>query len=116
MVLDAAEPTLVPVEVTVQTALTRGDLCRLREGGPVAQLIAHQAEAFAAEHRYADRYAAACPGMPADLVNFQHDPLACAVALGWGGVTVERLPLPTVTTVDAAAFSQLWLATVLKAA
>src|SRR5439155_20274508 len=29
----------------------------------------------------------------ADIVNFQHDPLACAVALGWEGATAETIPL-----------------------
>ena len=30
------------------------------------------------------------PTLPADLLNFHHDPLAAAVAVGWDGVTIER--------------------------
>ncbi len=34
------------------------------------------------------------PGLPDDLINFLHDPLACAIALGWEeGVEVRELPL-----------------------
>jgi hypothetical protein len=30
------------------------------------------------------------PALPDDLLNFQYDPMACAVALGWPGATVEE--------------------------
>jgi hypothetical protein len=29
-------------------------------------------------------------GLPEDLLNFQYDPVACAVALGWPGATVSH--------------------------
>ena len=29
------------------------------------------------------KYAESCEGLPNDLINFLHDPLACAIALGW---------------------------------
>jgi hypothetical protein len=29
------------------------------------------------------------PGLPDDLLNFQYDPVACAVAAGWPGRAVE---------------------------
>jgi inosine-uridine nucleoside N-ribohydrolase len=90
---DAARTTLVPIELTAQTALTRAQLPALRRAGALGQLIAHQAEAFAQDERLAERYGPTCPGLPDGFVNFQHDPLACAVALGWPGVTVETLPL-----------------------
>jgi inosine-uridine nucleoside N-ribohydrolase len=132
-VLGACEPsrtTLVPLEVTVRTALRRAHLSVLQGGGPVARLVAHQAEAFAEDERPDLRFGRTCVGLPDDLVNFQHDPLACAVALGWSGVTVETIPLtpavedgwlllradPTgrpfrvVTAVDAARFAAYWLA------
>lgn len=33
-------------------------------------------------------------GMPNDIINFLHDPLACAIALGWDdGVEISELPL-----------------------
>jgi inosine-uridine nucleoside N-ribohydrolase len=131
-VFEAAQPTLVPIEVTAQTALRRSDLPGLRRAGPLGELIAHQAESFAQDERIAERYARMCTGLPPDMINFQHDPLACAVALGWEGATVETLPLslemegqwlheridaggrPTrvVTRVDREQFNAFWLNTV----
>jgi purine nucleosidase len=46
-VLESAQPTLVPIEVTVQTALRRSHLRALYKAGPLGELIARQAEAFA---------------------------------------------------------------------
>lgn len=95
-VLESADPdhiTLVPIEVTAQTALRRAYLPALRQAGPLCQLVARQAEAFARDWRNGEQYGRTCAGLPDDIINFQHDPLACAVALGWGGVTVESLPL-----------------------
>jgi purine nucleosidase len=134
-VLESADParlTLVPIEVTVQTALRRAHLPALRESDALGRLIARQAEAFAQDERIAERYVPTCPGLPPDIVNFQHDPLACAVGLGWDGVTVVALPLAlepaddrlraqidaggrplrVVTGVDRGRFSAFWLGTV----
>jgi hypothetical protein len=67
-----------------------------------------------------------------DLLNFQYDPVACAVALGWSGATVEDIrvrplrmddvlsfqPHPNgrstriVLDVDGAAFREMWLSAV----
>jgi inosine-uridine nucleoside N-ribohydrolase len=136
-VLKAADPertTLVPIEVTAQTALSASDLPALQRVGPLCGLIARQAEAFAVDHGYAERFGRACAGLPDDLVNFQHDPLACAVALEWPGATVEAAPLSmaledgwlrlrreprgrrfrVATAVDGPAFSAFWLATVAR--
>lgn len=129
-VLQHSDPTLVPLSVTVETALRRAHLPRLRQAGPLAQLIARQAEAFAAENNYERQYGQTCAALPADLINFQHDPLACAIALGWReGVQIQEVPLSfdirdgwlcadlnpdgppirVVTRVDGAAFSEFWL-------
>jgi inosine-uridine nucleoside N-ribohydrolase len=97
-VLRACEPTLVPLEVSVQTALRRAHLPRLRSAGPLGALIAHQAEAFARDERNEAVYGQTCAGLPDDLINFQHDPLACAVALGWEGARTESIPLRLETT------------------
>lgn len=72
----------------------------------------------------------AWPALPKDTINFQHDPLACAIALGWyRGVEMEELPLrfeidggylreiidpagrltTVVTKVDGDAFSKFWV-------
>jgi inosine-uridine nucleoside N-ribohydrolase len=133
-VLTAASPILVPLEITVQTALRRAHLPELRRAGPLGALIAHQAQVFGEDWRAAGAATAGGrgAGLPADTLNFQHDPLACAVALGWPGVGIETVPLlvserdgllvlgegpggaPTavVTTVDGAAFGDFWLRTV----
>ncbi|MDQ3699956.1 MAG: nucleoside hydrolase [Chloroflexota bacterium] len=133
-VLESAQPTLVPIEVTAQTALTRAHLPALQGAGAIGRLIARQAAAFAQDEDYAAQYGRTYAGLPDDLINFQHDPLACAVALGWGGVTVESLPLAVVledewlrlridaggcrrrvvTGVDPRAFSTFWLETVTR--
>ncbi len=134
-VMRCANPTLVPLSVTAETWLRRAYLPRLREGGPLARLLARQAEAFDRDERIGARWGRTCPGLPADIINFQHDPLACAVALGWReGVEVREIPLRTeiedgwlrqrvdvggkptrvVTRVDGARFSEFWLDTVAR--
>lgn len=129
-VLRHARPTIVPLAVTAETYLRRADLPALRNAGALGSLIARQAQAFAQDERHAQTYGQTCPGLPSDIINFQHDPLACAVALGWDeGLQIEELPLTAeiedgwlterihpsgnpirvVTRVDAAAFSRFWL-------
>jgi hypothetical protein len=84
-----------------------------------------------------ERYGRAFTALPDDTINFQHDPLACAIALGWNdGVEIRELPLkaeiendflrerideegkPTrvVTRIDGAAFSDFWLRAVTRGA
>jgi purine nucleosidase len=128
-ILERFRPTIIPVEITIQTALRRAYLARLRQSGALGALIARQAEAHARDERYEEKYGRACAGLPDDTINFQHDPLACAVALGWDGVTITKTPLrfevrdgllhewvndtgrsmPVVTAVDAPRFNQYWL-------
>ena len=129
-VIEHSNPTLIPLSVTVETALRRANLDDLRNAGALGQLIARQAEAFAIEEQNETKYGATCHRLPADLINFQHDPLACAIALGWkDGIEMEDIPLlleekdgwlyeqidpagkPTrvVTQVDGARFEELWL-------
>jgi inosine-uridine nucleoside N-ribohydrolase len=55
-VLERSIPTLVPLSVTVETALRRAYLPMLKQAGPLARLIARQAEAFAKEGNYEARY------------------------------------------------------------
>lgn len=129
-VLRHASPTIVPLAMTAETYLRRADLDALRRAGSLGDLIARQAEAFAEDERHEVTYGRTCPGLPPDIINFQHDPLACAVALGWEeGIEIEDLPLAAeiedgwlterihpsgnpirvMTSVDAAAFSRFWL-------
>jgi inosine-uridine nucleoside N-ribohydrolase len=124
-------PTLVPLSVTVETFLRRSNLDALRHGGsPLAGLIAHQAVPFDEDEKIAERFGGTCPNLLDDIINFQHDPLATAVALGWSeGVEMQTLPLVVeevdgwlvervnpagrpfrvVTKVDGARFSTEWV-------
>jgi hypothetical protein len=69
-------------------------------------------------------------GLPDDLLNFQYDPVACAVAVGWPGAVIEEQRLRpvaegevlrfqpnqggrlvrVVVDLDGASFSDAWLA------
>jgi len=93
-VLEHAHPTLVPVTVTCQTALRRAYLPRLAQAGRLGEVIVLQAERCARSEQNERKYGQTCPGLPRDIINFQHDPLACAIALGWQeGVEIETVPL-----------------------
>ncbi len=129
-VLRNSSPVLIPLSVTVETALRRAHLASLRGAGPLGRLIARQAEEFALEYQNETQFGKTCPGLPEDIINFQHDPLACAVALGWrGGIEIQEFPLIVeerdgllvervdgggkpfriVTRVDGPRFNQFWL-------
>jgi inosine-uridine nucleoside N-ribohydrolase len=131
IVFERLNPLVVPIDVTVQTAIRRREMPTLQSGGPLARLIASQSLLYGEDNGYV-ALAAANPGLPDDLLNFQHDPLACAVAIGWDCVRIEELPLAVgerdgsllleqtpeapplriVTSVDADAFQTRWLETV----
>ena len=89
-VLLNSHPTLVPLPVTAETALRRAYLADLRKAGALGGLIARQAEAFAVDHQNELKYGKTCPGLPEDIINFQYDPLACAIALGWDCWSCDR--------------------------
>ncbi len=129
-VLQNSNPTIIPLTVTVETALRRAYLDDLRMSGALGQLIAKQAEEFAVDEKMELRFGETCAGLPQDIINFQHDPLACAIALGWGeGVEIKELPLIVeekdgwlterihasgkpvrlVTKVDGSRFSEFWV-------
>ncbi len=134
-VLTAGQPLLVPMTVTVETALRRSYLPGLRRAGPLGALLARQGAAYDEDQQYAARFGAACPALPDDIVNFQHDPLAVAVALGWDGVRIEQLTLAlreedgwlyeeeqshgrttaVVTAIDGERFNELWYQRVVDA-
>jgi purine nucleosidase len=131
-VLARCHPTLVPLHVSVETSLRRSHLPALEAAGPLGALLAQQGRAFDAIEQNAATYGEQCTDLPSDFINYLYDPLACAVALGWDGVTLEELPLrvtvedgllcervgaggkPTrvVTVVDGQEFDRLWLAMV----
>ncbi len=137
VVFQRSSPTPIPLSVSVETSLRRAYLPTLKRAGPLAQLIARQAEAFAGDENYEARFGQTCKGLPKDTINFQHDPLACAIALGWSeGVEIREIPLSievkdgwlcervdddgkpfrVVTRVDGGKFNELWLSTVVSQA
>ena len=77
-------PTLVTLAAGMGAHLRRRHLPTLEASGPVGRVLARQALAHEHEHDVA-ALARAHPGLPDDLLNFQWDPVACAVALGWRG-------------------------------
>jgi purine nucleosidase len=134
VVLEACDPVVVPLSATAQVHLRAAHLPRLRAAGPLGALLADQAEAHARDQGTRE-LGRAWAGLPDDLLNFQHDPLACAVALGWEGATVAEVPvrleagggrlrmteaagarpLRVVTAVDGPGFAAAWLAAVEQA-
>ena len=82
----AGDLTVVTLSATAAVHLRTAHLPRLEAAGPLGDLVARQARAHAADN-HMERHALRHPGLPADLVNYQHDPLACAVAAGWDAVT-----------------------------
>ncbi len=93
-VLQNSNPTLILLSVTGETSLRRAYLDDLRISGALGQLIDRQAEAFAVDEKNEMRYGETCEELPRDIINFQHDSLACAVALGWDkGTEIKELPL-----------------------
>ena len=134
-VLEHSHPTLIPLTVSVETALRRAYLADLRRAGVLGQIIARQAEAFAVDEQNESKYGQTCAGLPKDIINWQHDPLACAIALGWNdGVEISEIPLkfaevggwlhekidpagkPTrvVTRIDGSRFNEFWHKTVCR--
>lgn len=132
-VIREARPLLVPVSMTCQTALRRSDLPRLAQAGKLGELLVRQAQVHDRSYNNAQKYGAVYAGLPDDLINFHHDPLACAIALGWDeGVTTEDValrlevrdgwltetpdadgvPVRLVTKIDAGAFNAFWVAVV----
>jgi purine nucleosidase len=126
-----SELTLVTLPATLKAQLRAADLPRLRASGPLGELLARQAEAHAADHGMAE-LGLAHVGLPDDLLNFQYDPVACAVAVGWNGAVIRELRLrpvlegellrfqpdqdgrlmPVVVDLDGASFTDTWLRTV----
>jgi hypothetical protein len=92
VVWEGCGPTLVQLSAGLEVRLRRAHLARLRGGGELARLVAHQGELHGAEEDVG-RMGLEHPELPDDLLNFQYDPLACAVASGWDDARVEELDL-----------------------
>jgi inosine-uridine nucleoside N-ribohydrolase len=134
-VIQSSNPTLIPISVTAETSLRKAYLDELKKSGALGQLIARQGEAFAMDEKYETIYGETCAGLPGDIINFQHDPLACAVALGWDkGIEIEEVPLlleesegwltesvhpsgkpvRVVTAVDGPRFNEFWISVIIQ--
>jgi inosine-uridine nucleoside N-ribohydrolase len=131
IVYEKLNPLIVSLNVTLATALRRSDVPALEAGGPLARLIARQAQLHCQDNKF-EALAAASPRLPSDLQNFQYDSAAVAAALGWDclGVSEETLALiedgpelrfqadlsaparRLVTSIDGPAFAVRWLETV----
>jgi purine nucleosidase len=93
-VIENSNPTLIPLTVSVETALRRAYLDDLQKSGELGRLLSRQAEAFAIDNQMERKFGEAYDRVPKDIINFQHDPLACAIALGWNdGVAMHEIPL-----------------------
>jgi len=128
LVWERCAPVLVQRPVCLEAGLREAHLTKLRQGGRLARLIAHQGELHGADWdmRSTGREH---PNLPDDLLNFHYDPLACAVAAGWDGALVEELELvarqddgllgfdaepggrktQVVTVIDGLRFEEEWL-------
>jgi len=130
----AGELTLVTLPATLDAPLRQQHVDRLRAGGRMAQLLARQAMAHGEEHQMRE-LGRAHPGLPDDLLNFQYDVVACAVATGRRVAVLEDLLLAprrddgllrfeerhdgravtATTTVDGEAVNEHWLAAIERA-
>ena len=130
IVWERIQPAFASLNITQRTAIRRRDLPALRAGGPLARLIARQAELHAADHEM-EAVGGRNPKLPPDILNFQYDSLACGAAIGWDAIELAdealdlveedgqlrfergRGPLRRhVVDFDAEAFSARWLRTV----
>lgn len=103
IVARTADLTLVTLPVTLKAHLRGVHLSRLRSIGPLGELLARQAEAYAREARLAD-LSKTYTGLPSDLLNFHYDPVTCAVAAGWTGALVEEMQIEPVLEDDVLRF------------
>ena len=92
IVWERCDPVVVQFSVSLEASLRETHLPRLREGGALARLVARQGELHGADEDMR-RLGGEHPGLPDDLLNFQYDPIASAVAAGWDGARVEELRL-----------------------
>ena len=135
VVAATAQLTLVTLSATLSAHLRRSDLPRLLAAGPLGQLLARQSDAHGQTNQM-EQLGREHPRLPDDLLNFQYDPVACAVALGWSGAAVKDMrlrpvqqdgvlfferhpegrPTRVVIDVDGVAFRETWISAVEGAA
>ena len=125
---------MVPLHTTARAHLRARDLPRLAASGPIGELLGQQARAHGEDNDLAELGSGPHSALPDDLLNFHHDPVACAVALGWSGATIDDVRIEPViqgevlhfravgegttrlvNTIDSDAFAETWLSAVEKA-
>ena len=134
VVLERCDPVVVPLAVSLQVWLRARHCAPLRESGALGRLVADQSEMHARDNGRTE-LGRAHDALPDDLLNFQYDPLACALAAGWDGARVEDVPthlelrdnrlwttrrpgaraLRVAVEVDAPRFERAWLRAVVRA-
>lgn len=92
IVWERCDPLVVQFAASLEARLRDAHLPPLRRGGALARLVARQSELYGGDGDMR-RVGREHPGLPDDLLNFHYDPLACAVAAGWGGARAEELKL-----------------------
>ena len=130
----AGELSLVTLPATLDAPLRERDIDRLQASGPIGQLLARQAKAHGEEHNMRD-LGRAHPGLPDDLLNFQYDVVASAVAAGMPIAVLRDLFLvprledgvlrfeesktgrsvTTTTNVDGETLNETWLTSIERA-
>jgi inosine-uridine nucleoside N-ribohydrolase len=105
IVAASADLTLVTLTATIKAQLRSTDLPRVRATGPLGDLLARQSEAYAVDARMAE-LGRSFSRLPDDLVNFQWDPVTCAVAAGWAGATCAQLRLTAEMDGDVLRFGE----------
>jgi inosine-uridine nucleoside N-ribohydrolase len=105
IVAASADLTLVTLPATIKAHLRSTDLPRLRATGPLGAVLAVQSEAYATDARMAE-LGRSFSRLPDDLVNFQWDPVTCAVAVGWAGATCAQMRLSTEAEGDVLRFRE----------
>lgn len=131
IVVAVADVTLCPIAAALLAPLRARDLPRLRVSGPLGALLAEQSETYAGDAGMT-ALGRTHAGLPDDLINLHWDPVACAVALGWPGATVETMrlrpvregqllrfrptpdgrPTRVIVDINGTAFGETWLAAV----
>ncbi len=98
-----ADLTLVALPATLKAQIREADLPRLRASGPLGELLAKQSVAHGHTYKMGE-LGRTHSALPDDLLNFQYDPVAAAVAVGWGRATIEERRIRTVVEGDILRF------------
>jgi inosine-uridine nucleoside N-ribohydrolase len=102
---EAGRLTLVPCGSAVAATLSARDLPALAATGRAGRYLVRESVRHALRRGHAI-LGARYPGLPADLVNFQWDPVAAATAVGWDGCVVEARDLVPRRRVGGLAFDE----------